>query len=563
MRRALMALGSAAVLLLTGVPAAAAEPTPTTATAVTTPPTQPSVDDIGDMDTDPATTGSAGIGDSYFPDYGNGGYDVQHYDLRLRYDPATDRLSGTATLLARATQDLSRFDLDFLLDVSSVRVNGWAANYTKAGEHELVITPPRLIMDGQAMTIVVAYSGIPSTVLYHGVSAWTRTVDGALAVGQPEMAWWWFPSNDHPRDKATYDIAVLVPDGLQVVSNGQLISERQELVGWNRWSWRSTTPMATYLAFFVVGRYDMVMDRAPNGQRIINAYSTTLGDRGPAARASVERTAEIIDWASEVFGPYPYEAQGGVAAPEGSISFALETATRPVYGGGFWTAGSNPYVVVHELAHQWYGDSVALADWRDIWLHEGFATYASWMWSETQGDGTAAELFDYNYTMYDKDDPFWQIKPGDPGKDALFDGAVYYRGAMTLHQLRKTVGDQAFMTILRRWASEHAGGNVTTEQFITLAEQVSGRNLRSLFDAWLMTAQRPELVQPSTVALSGKASARSGLQSAARSGESSGIPRSTTGGSRAGTVEQPRSWQQLRQVTDLQVAAARQHQGQR
>ena len=440
------------------------------------------------------TAGSPGLGDSYFPDYGNGGYDVGHYDVRLRYEPATDRLTGTTTMLATATQNLSQFDLDFALAAESVRVNGWPATFSRQGAHELVVTAPRPIVKGQQLTVVVKYAGVPSATLVNGYSGWTRTADGALAVNEPESAWWWFPSNDHPLDKATFDISVSVPTGVEVVSNGvQPRAPLAEAGNRTRWTWRSTRPAATYLAFLAIGQYDIVTDTAPNGQPVVTAYSTTLGDREPAARASIERTAEIVDWESGVFGPYPFEAQGGVAGPIDGIGFALETQTRPVYGPGFWRRGANPYVVVHENAHQWFGDSVSVADWSNIWLNEGFASYAEWLWSEEQGEGTAQELFDFTYASYPADSEFWQVLPGDPGADRVFDDAVYDRGAMALHQLRLAVGDDAFFRILPAWTAEHRYGNGTIAQFQALAERISGRDLDGLFTTWLFTAGRPEL----------------------------------------------------------------------
>ncbi|MER7891044.1 M1 family metallopeptidase [Micromonospora sp. NPDC094482] len=438
--------------------------------------------------------GSPGLGDSYFPDYGNGGYDVEHYDVRLRYDPGADRLSGTTTILARATQDLSRFNLDFLLDVESVRVNGWAASTATEGAHELVVTPTRTITAGQQLTIVVRYAGVPSETLVNGYTGWTRTDDGALAVNEPESAWWWFPSNDHPLDKATYDISVSVPTGVEVISNGvQPRPPLAEAGNRTRWIWRTTSPTATYLAFLAIGQYDIVTDTAPNGQPVVNAYSTTLGELAPAARASIERTAEVVEWASGIFGEYPFEAQGGVAGPVDGITFALETQTRPVYGPGFWRRGANTSVVVHELAHQWFGDSVSVNGWRDIWLNEGFASYAEWLWSEEQGEGTAQELFDFTYASYPADSEFWQVPPGDPGPARIFDDAVYDRGAMALHQLRLAVGDDAFFAILPAWTAEHRYGNGTIAQFQALAERISGLDLTDLFTTWLFTAGRPDV----------------------------------------------------------------------
>jgi aminopeptidase N len=320
--------------------------------------------------------GGPGIGDPYYPDYGNSGYDVSHYDIRLRYTPATDRLTGTTTILASATQDLSSFHLDFVLDVSSVQVNNRPATFAREGDHELVVTPARTISNGGAMTVVVQYAGVPSTKVAAGYTAWVRTPDGAMAVGEPEIAWWWYPSNDHPLDKATFDVSVSVPEGVEAISNGTMPRPPvRETLGYTRWSWRSLKPQATYLTFLTVGQYDVTTDTTANGQPVYNAYSQLLSpDFRDAAQASVERTAEITDWESTVFGPWPFEARGGVVAPPGTLGFALENQTRPNYSAAFFRRGSNTSVIVHENAHQWFGDSVSVASWQNIWLNEGFAS---------------------------------------------------------------------------------------------------------------------------------------------------------------------------------------------
>lgn len=440
------------------------------------------------------TIGSDGVGDSYYPRYGNGGYDVSHYDIRLQYDPATDKLWGQTTVLAKATQDLTRFNLDFGLTVESVTVNGWPASHTTANEHELVITPARTIAKGQRITTVVRYEGIPSTVKINGFTSWKRTGDGALAVNEPEIANWWFPSNDHPTDKATYDVSIGVPNGVEAISNGvQARPPAPYRPGWTRWSWRSTKPAQTYMAFLAIGQYDITTDTAPDGKPVLNAISERLGDSTDAARASIDQTVEIAGWASTVFGEYPFESYGGVAGPSDGIGFALETQTRPVYGYRFWTGGSNHYVVTHELAHQWYGDAVALEDWKNIWLHEGFASYAEWLYSEHIGEGTAQELFDFNYDRIPATDPFWQVKPGDPGAANQFAGAVYTRGALTLHQLRVKIGDELFFKLLKDFVADHRYGNSSNADFQAAAEEISGQDLDELFDTWLYTPGKPSL----------------------------------------------------------------------
>lgn len=229
--------------------------------------------------------GAPGIGDPYYPTSGNGGYDVSHYDLRLQYQPKTDLLEGTATLLATAKQDLSRFNLDFGLQVSEIRVNGVKAKFAAAGAQELEVTPAKPLARNTPLTVVVKYAGKPSELKVDGFTAWHRTPDGGVAAQEPHSAVWWFPGNDHPLDKATFDVSVNVPDGTQAISNGVLQSQSSRL-GWTRYNWRSNKPQATYLATLAVGKFDITTDRTASGLPILNAYSKDLGDHaGRRARA--------------------------------------------------------------------------------------------------------------------------------------------------------------------------------------------------------------------------------------------------------------------------------------
>ncbi|MFJ8472270.1 M1 family metallopeptidase [Kitasatospora sp. NPDC094011] len=433
--------------------------------------------------------GAAGIGDPYYPTYGNGGYRVSHYDIRLKYQPATDELEGTTTILATATQDLSRFNLDFALSVSEVRVNGRPATFATSGEQELEITPARPLAKGSQATVVVRYKGVPSTVKKYGFTAWHRTPDGAVAADEPEAAWWWFPSNDHPSNKATYDVSVQVPDGNQVISNGVLTGTSSQ-AGWTRYSWRENKPQATYLATLAVGKFDITTDTTASGLPVYNAYSKDLGDNADAARASVERTGELVDWLSGYFGDYPFSSVGGYV-PNVPTGYALETQTRVFYSPKQFAKGTNTSVVVHELAHQWYGDSVSLSRWSDIWLNEGFARYAQLLWSEHENEGTAQELADYIYASHPAEDPFWSVKPGDPGPDNQFSNAVYDRGAVAIQALRNTIGDEKFFKILKGWPTERKYGNATIAEFQAYAEKVSGQKLGDLFKTWLFTPAKP------------------------------------------------------------------------
>ncbi|CAL9589611.1 hypothetical protein SUDANB120_05218 [Streptomyces sp. enrichment culture] len=445
-----------------------------------------------------SAAGAPGIGDPYYPASGNGGYDVSHYDLRLKYQPATDLLEGTATLLATAKTDLSRFNLDFGLKVSEVRVNGAKAKFATSGVHELEVTPAKPLPKNTQASVVVKYAGKPSEFKVDGWSAWQRTPDGGVAAQEPEAAAWWFPSNDHPLDKATFDVSVSVPDGTQAISNGVLQSQTSRL-GWTRYNWRSNKPQATYLATLAVGRFDITTDKTANGLPVLNAYSKDLGDNAGAARASVERTAEIAEWLEGVFGPYPFNALGGYV-PNVPSGFALETQTRPFYSPRQFANGANTSVVVHELAHQWYGDSVSVEGWKDIWINEGFARYSQWLWSEKEGEGTAQELAEWTYAVRPAEDPFWQVKPGDPGPDNQFHGAVYDRGAIALQALRNEIGDEAFFRILKGWPTERAHGNAKVSDFVRYAEKASGKPLAALFDTWLYTPGKPAFGPPAASA---------------------------------------------------------------
>ncbi|MFJ4876779.1 M1 family metallopeptidase [Streptomyces sp. NPDC088745] len=436
-----------------------------------------------------SSPGAPGIGDPYYPASGNGGYDVSHYDLRLKYQPKTDLLEGTATLNATAKQDLSRFNLDLGLAVSEVRVNGRLAKFAREGEQELVITPATPLQKGKSLSIVVRYAGKPSEVRIGGYTAWARTPDGGVAAQEPESAAWWFPSNDHPLDKATYDVSVSVPDGHQAISNGVLQSQSSKL-GWTRFNWRSNKPQAPYLATLAVGKFDITTDKTASGLPVLNAYSKDLGDNDGAARASIERSTEVTEWLEGVFGPYPFNAVGGYV-PNVTSGFALETQTRPFYSPRQFANGANVSVVVHELAHQWYGDSVSVHHWKDIWVNEGFARYSQWLWSEKEGEGTAQELADYVYATRPAEDPFWQVKPGDPGPDKQFDIAVYDRGALAVQALRNEVGDDAFFEILKGWPKKYAYGNAKVSDFVKYAEKVSGKPLAELFDTWLYEPSKP------------------------------------------------------------------------
>jgi aminopeptidase N len=429
--------------------------------------------------------GAAGIGDPYFPTYGNGGYDVAGYDLKLRYDPKSDELAGTATITATATQDLSRFDLDLAhLDARAVTVDGQPAKNAAKG-NELVVTPKAGIPSRTPFTVVVTYGGKPKPLENKalGVGGWLRTEDGGFALGQPESASTWFPVNDHPADKATFKLAMTVPDGLEVLGNG-VPGARRSAGGWTTWTWNEGAPMASYLATVVIGQF-RVQTTTHNGKPMVTAIPTSLPADGPAAK-SIARTGEIADFLATHFGPYPFDAYGGVVLDDQRVNYALETQSRPVYGNTFFRGGPNSTVIAHEVAHQWFGDSVSVARWQDIWLNEGFATYAEWLWQEHERGTGVQESFDRQFARFD-----WKVPPANPGAAGIFGAAVYQRGAMTLHALRRAIGDEAFFALLKSWPAEHRDGNVSTKDFIAAAERASGKDLDELFQTWLFGTAEP------------------------------------------------------------------------
>jgi aminopeptidase N len=449
-------------------------------------------------DGDDPLAGSISAGDPYFPAAGNGGYDVASYDISLKIDPVSGSVNGTTAMQARTTQALGSFSLDFHgLEVTSVEMDGQAAAYQREGQ-ELIVACPEELGAGEAFSTEISYSGIPEPLTdAEPLSVgWQREGDDIYTLDEPIGAATWFPANDHPSDKATYLFHLTVPVPYMAVAGGVLLDT--EVQGTDRtYVWEMRQPCASYLAAVAIGKYTLSENIAPNGVPLRDYLAIEVAEEAETAFA---RTGEVLAYYADLFGPYPFDAYGVVVS--GAVTgAAMENQSLSLFGRDVLEkrmsdAHLGVVYLSHELAHQWFGNSVTIARWDDIWLNEGFATYASWLWLEHDlGPEALNAMVEESLGMLDQDCP----PPGDPGPEQLFGVSTYRRGALTLHALRLTVGDEIFFRILRGWASRHQYGNATTQDFITLAEEMAGdagADLDELFDEWLYGGGVPELPNP-------------------------------------------------------------------
>lgn len=430
--------------------------------------------------------GSDGIGDSYFPLDGNGGIDVVRYRIQNRYRFPTKQLNGRTVLTVEATEHLSSFNLDFLLPVRRVKVDGVDVSHDKPNRHEVEIVPKHPIPAGDTFTLAVSYAGRPGAIGYLGEKNWLANRHEVVTMNQPHMAPWWFPSNDHPSDKALMDISITVPRGKQVFANGERVSiERAGGLATHRW--RADEPMSTYLAVFAAGDFQVdsgVRDGLP--WRAIVSKQMSLDARQDNL-ALMRQTPRVVAGLEQDLGAYPFNQVGGLVTGL-DVHFALENQTLPTYPV---TGRDYTWLVVHELAHQWFGDSVGLRRWKDIWLNEGAATFMEIRWEETHGGQSGTAWLRSAYEGRSTESSFWNLAIGDPGADQIFAGPVYTRGAMTFQALRNLIGERDFWALLQRWVSENRYGLGTRGAFEDMAEDVSGEALDQFFRVWLDVRRKP------------------------------------------------------------------------
>lgn len=490
-------------LIMSACSESSVDPAPSAATNVTEAPTTASSASSSSTSTTsaPAQPGAAGIGDSMFANLGNGGYDVSHYSLDLEFDGET--LTGLATLTVVPQVFLESFQLDLTgMTVDGVLIDGEEIGFDLA--EELLVLPEEPLPAGQAVSVVIDYRGTPSTipnVAGRFRVGWHESVDGWFVLSEPAGADTWFPSNNHPLDKATFSLEITVPDGLEVVSSGEMAGEERasEEVTYR---WQISDPTAPYLLALAIGDFDRVDDSTVAGVPVVNYFDRQIGE---SDRALFDRQPEMLEFFTGLFGEYPFDTYGALVLETEQVPAALETQTLSTFGTQILVLGEA--VVAHELVHQWFGNSVSVADWGDIWLNEGFAIYGQWMWAENTGgagaldrevvaaygamtgsglsSGSEAARYEQARDLYPP--------PGSPAADDLFNLSVYLRGGLTLHALRLRLGDPTFFELLETWATEHRHGNARTGDFLELVEDLGGQEARVLAEDWLFSRDLPPI----------------------------------------------------------------------
>ncbi|MEV4230939.1 M1 family metallopeptidase [Streptomyces bobili] len=440
-----------------------------------------------------------GVGDRLFPNLGNPGYDVASYDLALTYSGSnTEPLQAVTTIDGWTTDTLERINLDFAHgDVQSVQVDGEAAGFATAGE-DLVITPADPLPRGDWMRVTVRHTSDPVSAKGRD-GGWVRTADGLAMANQADAAHLVFPCNDHPSDKAMFTVRVTAPNGYTAVANG-LPTDVDRAGRATTWTYRTLHPMATELAQVSIGRSAVLHREGPHGLPLRDVVPAK--DR-EALEPWLEKTPDQIAWMESKVGPYPFETYGVLVA-DTVTGFELETQTLSLFEKGLFTEPAYPKwyvesIMVHELAHQWFGNSVSPRTWSDLWLNEGHATWYEALYAqEKKDDRTLEARMKAAYGASDR----WRTAGGPPGapkppapgqKIGIFRANVYDGAALVLFALREEIGVEAFDRLERTWLTDHRDGTAGTADFVRLAGQVSGRDLGSFFQHWLYDEKTPPM----------------------------------------------------------------------
>ncbi|CAN5435440.1 M1 family metallopeptidase [soil metagenome] len=435
-----------------------------------------------------SSSGDLPTADAYLPGHGDPGWGAEHYDLELGYDLTRNHLRGQAAVRGTALTDLTRVVLDLAhLSVTKVTVDGKPPARYSARSNRLVITLKSPLSAGDSFEVKVGYAGTPKPLVesHHGDAGWEELEDGVIVAGQPHGAPTWFPCNDRPDDKASYRIGVAAPNDYTVVSNG-LLTKRERGASATRWVYEQAEPMSTYLATVQIGRYEIrELDTS------IPMLAAVPAEPGDGFEAAFGRNPDMLHFFAERFGPYPFPLYT-VVITDDDLEIPLESQSLSTFGRNFMSDDWDCVrLVAHELAHQWFGNAVTLRHWKDIWLHEGFACYSEWLWSEESGADSADTWAERHHERLA--DLKQDLVLADPGPELMCDDRVYRRGALTLHALRRTVGDDAFFALLKSWVATHSGGTVTTSDFVSHCVAETGHDLAELFVAWLDKAALPDL----------------------------------------------------------------------
>lgn len=428
--------------------------------------------------------------DPYLPGSGNFGYRVSRYELDLEYKVAANRLAGSATITAATLAALRTFSLDLsdALTVSKVTVNGRRPQGFSRSKGKLDITLGDVLPAGAALHIAVRYGGNPRPIRTPwGEVGFEELTNGVLVAGQPNGATSWFPCDDHPSSKASYRIQVSTDSPYRAIANGELLSRRVR-AGMTTWTYELPEPTSTYLATLQIGDYS-VHPLPKSGVPMQAALPERLKSNFDHDFAKQSQMMKLFE---KLFGPYPLAGGYTVVVTDDELEIPLEAQGISIFGANHCDGtGSSERLIAHELAHQWFGNSVTARRWRDIWLHEGFACYAEWLWSEAAG-GRSTEQWARHYHDRLRNSP-QDLLLADPGPKDMFDDRVYKRGALTLHALRAALGDKKFFELLRDWAARYRHATVVTDDFTGLAAQYAEVSLRPLWQEWLYSTAVPEL----------------------------------------------------------------------